>query len=44
MFKICLWNANSIKQKFSEIIYNLLENNIDIMAINETKINEKEEF
>ena len=39
-----LWNANSIKGKFSEIIHALIENKIDIMALNETKINEKDEF
>ena len=39
-----LWNANSIKGKFGEIIHVLLKNKIDIIAINETKINKNDEF
>ena len=37
---IYCWNANSITNKFEEIILALEINNIDILALNETKINE----
>ena len=36
---IYCWNANSITNKFEEILLALHENKIDILAINETKIN-----
>jgi exonuclease III len=42
-FNIYCWNANSINNKFEEIILALHENKIDILAINETKINEIDE-
>ena len=38
------WNANSIRNKFDEISIALNENDIDILAINETKIDEMEEY
>jgi exonuclease III len=40
---IYCWNENSITNKFEEIILALEVNNIDILAINETKINENDE-
>jgi exonuclease III len=41
---IYCWNANSISNKFEEIILALNENDIDILAINETKINKIDEY
>jgi exonuclease III len=41
---IYCWNANSISNKFNEIILALKENEIDILAINETKIDKINEF
>jgi len=41
---IYCWNANSINNKFEEIILALNENDIDILAINETKINKIDEY
>jgi exonuclease III len=35
---IYCWNANSISNKFEKIIVALNQNEIDIIAINETKI------
>ena len=35
---IYCWNANSISNKFEEIILALNQNEIDIMAFNEMKI------
>ena len=42
-FNIYCWNANSISNKFEEIILALYINKIDILAINDTKLNELEE-
>jgi hypothetical protein len=41
---IYCWNANSISNKFEEIILALNENEIDIIAINETKIDKNDEY
>ena len=43
-FNLFCWNANSITNKFEEILLALIENNIDILALNETKINESDEI
>jgi exonuclease III len=41
---IYCWNANSISNKFEEIIVALNQNEIDIIAIDETKIDENDEY
>jgi exonuclease III len=41
---IYCWNANSISNKFEEIFLALNQNEIDIKAINETKIEKIDEY
>ena len=36
--KLMLWNANKIENKIDEVYLSLDTNNIDILAINETKL------
>ncbi|EFA13538.1 putative RNA-directed DNA polymerase from transposon X-element-like Protein [Tribolium castaneum] len=42
---ICvIWNANSVKQKIDELIAFLHSNNVDILAISETKLTPNDRF
>ena len=41
--KISHWNANGIKSKLTELKYYIQKHNIDVMLINETKIENKKE-
>jgi exonuclease III len=42
--KLTLWNANSIRNKIDEIFLALLKEEIDILAINETKLEKDKEL
>ena len=42
--KLTLWNANSIGNKTDEIFLALIKEEIDILAINETKLEKDKEL